>query len=122
MQNMEKDFHRNKCTRVRSGMLMLMLLNYCTGSSQLLIVKSEVFDFQTKNNYLSCSCSLGFTQTILQNFEGSVCYIFASLFLCLKESTCETYKNVFYLTSKALLFLEIIKLFRYSNVMTPTNA
>ena len=30
-------------------------------------------------------------------------------FVCLKESTCETRKNVFYLTSKALLVLEIIK-------------
>ena len=30
-------------------------------------------------------------------------------FVCLKESTCETRKNVFYFTSKALLVLEIIK-------------
>ena len=29
-------------------------------------------------------------------------------FVCLKESTCETRKNVFYLTSKALFVLEII--------------
>ena len=30
-------------------------------------------------------------------------------FVCLKESTCETRKNVFYFTSKALFVLEIIK-------------
>ena len=30
-------------------------------------------------------------------------------FVCLKESTCETRKNAFYFTSKALLVLEIIK-------------
>ena len=30
-------------------------------------------------------------------------------FVCLKERTCETRKNVFYLTSKALFILEIIK-------------
>ena len=30
-------------------------------------------------------------------------------FVCLKVSTCETRKNVFYFTSKALLVLEIIK-------------
>ena len=30
-------------------------------------------------------------------------------FACLKESTCETRKNVFYFTSKALFVLEIIK-------------
>ena len=31
-------------------------------------------------------------------------------FVCLKESTCETKKNAFYFTSKALLVLEIIKI------------
>ena len=30
-------------------------------------------------------------------------------FVCLKESTCETRKNAFYFTSKALFVLEIIK-------------
>ena len=30
-------------------------------------------------------------------------------FVCLKESTCETRKNVFYFTSKALFAFEIIK-------------
>ena len=30
-------------------------------------------------------------------------------FLCLKESTCETRKNVFYFTSNTLFILEIIK-------------
>ena len=44
--------------------------------------------------------------------------------VCLKESTCETRKNVFYFTSKALFVLEIIKfqIFRYSNIMTSSNA
>ena len=36
-------------------------------------------------------------------------------FLCLKESTCETKKNVFYFTSKALFVFEIIK-FNLSNI------
>ena len=45
-------------------------------------------------------------------------------FVCLKENTCETKKNVFYFTSKALFVLDIIKfyIFRYSNVMTSSNA
>ena len=30
-------------------------------------------------------------------------------FVCLKESTCETRKNVFYFTPKAFFILEIIK-------------
>ena len=32
-------------------------------------------------------------------------------FVCLKESICETRKNVFYFTSKALFVLEIIKFY-----------
>ena len=38
--------------------------------------------------------------------KGCVRYIFAILFLSLKESTCETRKNVFYFTLKALFILE----------------
>ena len=41
--------------------------------------------------------------------KGCVCYIFASLFLSLNESTCQTRKNVFYFTSKALFVLKKIK-------------
>ena len=37
-----------------------------------------------------------------KDLEGCVCYIFASLFLSLKENTCET-------KSKALFVLEKIK-------------
>ena len=40
--------------------------------------------------------------------KGCICYILLVL-LCLKESTCETRKNVFYFTSKALFVIEIIK-------------
>ena len=45
-------------------------------------------------------------------------------FLSIKESTCQTRTNVSYFTSKALFVLEIIKfqLFRYSNVVTSSNA
>ena len=39
--------------------------------------------------------------------KGCIRYIL--LVLCLKESTCETRKNVFYFTSKALFVIEIIK-------------
>ena len=55
--------------------------------------------------------------TLLQNLDESTntelksCarYIFASLILGLKENFCETRKNIFYFTSKALFFLEKIK-------------
>ena len=44
-------------------------------------------------------------------------------FLCLKEGTSETKKNVFYVISKSLFVLEIIKLyiFRYLNVIRSLN-
>ena len=57
--------------------------------------------------------------------KGCVSYIFASLFISPTESTCETRKIIFYFTSlKALFILKIIKfwLFRYSNVMTSSDA
>ena len=45
-------------------------------------------------------------------------------FVYLKESTCETRKNIFYFTSKVLFVLEIIRfsLLKYSNIMTSSNA
>ena len=42
-------------------------------------------------------------------FKGCVRYILQVCFLSLKESTCETRKNVFYFTSRALFVLEKIK-------------
>ena len=41
--------------------------------------------------------------------KGFVCYIFTDLFCIYKEGICETRKNVFYFTSKALFVLKIIK-------------
>ena len=45
-------------------------------------------------------------------------------FSSLNESTCQTRKNVFYFTPKALFVLEKIKFqnFRFSNFMAPSNA
>ena len=45
-------------------------------------------------------------------------------FVYLKERTCETRKNVFSFTWKALFVLKLIKfyIFRYSNVITSSNA
>ena len=66
---------------------------------------------------------------IIKHFEFSDLKVVSATFLlvcfvCLKESTCETRKNDFYFTSKALFVLEIIKfyLFRYSDIMTSSNA
>ena len=61
---------------------------------------------------------------ILKNLKVVPATFFLVCFVCLKESTLGTRKNVFYITSKALFILEIIKfqLFRYSNVMMSSNA
>ena len=45
MQNLENVFHKIISTRVRLGMLILILLNYCTGIAQLLTIEPELFDF-----------------------------------------------------------------------------
>ena len=44
--------------------------------------------------------------------------------VCLRKSTCETRKSVFYFTSKSVFVLETIKflILRYLNVMTSSNA
>ena len=57
-------------------------------------------------------------------FKGCVGYIFASLFLDLNESTCQTRENVFYFTSKVLFVLDKIKCQNstFSNFMTSSNA
>ena len=49
----------------------------------------------------------GFTLQIF--IKGCIRYIFAILFICLKERTYETRKNVSYFTLKGLYVLEIIK-------------
>ena len=61
-------------------------------------------------------------QVIVLNIlvKGCLFHIFASSFIFLKESTCETFLwNTFYFTAKAIFILEIIKfeLFKYSNVI-----
>ena len=43
-----------------------------------------------------------FYSVIIVDLKGCVRYILAGLFLSLKESICETRKNVFHFTSKAL--------------------
>ena len=61
---------------------------------------------------------------LLKLVKGCARYIFGSLFLSLKESTCETRKNVFYFISSAIFVLEKIKFwnFRYSSFMMSSNA
>ena len=48
-----------------------------------------------------------------KDLKGCVRYIFASLFLSLNESTCQTRKNAFYFISKSLFVLEKIKFYYF---------
>ena len=87
------------------------------------------------NHSISPSCLLGFDNfqcDILKSryqkkkqcqaeLKGCVRYIFASSFLSLSETTCQTKKNVFYFTSKALFVLEKIKS-NQSHFMTSADA
>ena len=57
---------------------------------------------QRDHNFDICFCY----NVFLRYLKGCVRYIFASLFLSIKESFREIRKNVFYFTSKALLVLE----------------
>ena len=59
-----------------------------------------------------------------KTFEGCPRYIFANLFLSLNESTCQTWKIVFYFTGKVLFILEKIKSSNstFSHFVTSSNA
>ena len=46
---------------------------------------------------------------LVENNEMMIAKLFNEYFLSLKERTCQTKKNAFYFTSKALLILEKIK-------------
>ena len=59
-------------------------------------------------------------------FKGCVCYIFASLFLGLNESTCQMKKIIFYFTSKPLFVPEknqILEfyIFKFHDVIKPLS-
>ena len=58
-----------------------------------------------------------------EGFKGCVWYILANSFLSMKESACETRKNVFISLQKLFTVLKKIKFlnFRYSNFMTLSN-
>ena len=69
----------------------------------LLVIKSYVLKFLS-------ICMSWFSVSFFQNmFKGCVRYILLVCFLGLKESTCDTRKNVFYFTSEALIVVEKIK-------------
>ena len=50
-----------------------------------------------------------FYSVIIVDLKGCVRYILAGLFLSLKESTCETRKNFFFISPQKLFVLEKIK-------------
>ena len=84
--------------------------------------KNFVFDFIWNFNNSSVTKQRRGGSIIL--FKGCVRYSFASLFCMSKREHFKTRENAFYFSMKALLVLEIIKFqhFRYSNIMTSSNA
>ena len=72
-------------------------------------IQAEYRKILTRNNYIFGHFSRSvfyayFFIHIPTMFKDCVRYICASLFLSLNESTCQTMRNVFYFTSKALFF------------------
>ena len=58
------------------------------------------------NSSLDATTMTGLSMEILKIMSTTFSLV---CFLCLKESTCETRRNVFYFTSKAFFVLEIMK-------------
>ena len=83
----------------------------------ILLFKIQIRFYGYKNNHITPWEHFYYLKVVSVTFL-LVC------FLCLKDSTCGTRKNVFYFILKALFVLEIIKfsIFRYSNIMTSSNA
>ena len=69
---------------------------------------SEVYlpGLEQENSYIYMNKSL----KVVSSTSFPVCFV------CLKEMTCETMKNGFYFTLKALFLLKIIKFYNFSSI------
>ena len=102
------------CSRMKVMSLQLFLLVRIFLSSLGVICYNRWVLSEDHKNYLKDCCLLNSQPTFL--FIGVVPTIFfASVFLCLKESTFEMRKNVFYFTLEALFVLEIIRLWLFKS-------
>ena len=97
------------CVSFFSDLFYYLLL--ASLSSCLLLLSSIFFDSSTLHFAFSCFPQFFLAKVLFYlmfvNIKGCVCYIFASLFLGLNESTCQMKKNVFHFTSKPLLHFQI---------------
>ena len=94
--------------KYRKALLDLNFLTSCRNNN----VIPKFLHFKVSNKQLRSSAAYITCQTYLLNQEilKVVSATFLPVcFLCLKESTCETGKNVFYFTLKAFFVFEIIK-------------
>ena len=91
------------------------------------LIRRTTYQFCISDSFDTCMGVSMRRTTVIRCFEQFalllkvfIYYILASLFLSLKDSTCETKKNYFYFTLKALFVLEKIRSqnFRYSSLMT----
>ena len=92
--------------------------NYSSIHTNKKLLQNQQWFRNFVHNSLTCS-----VRKDCVSAKGCVHYIFTSLFCMSKERTCETRKNLFYFTSKALSVLETIKfqISRYLKVMTSSN-
>ena len=97
LRKVEEKFSAETCDHLKDE--AYCLLNFVQNSitDTLQIHESE------KSIKISLFSILFHPKIVLEvSFKGCVHYIFASLFVSLRESTCETRKNMFYCTLKAL--------------------
>ena len=103
-----------------SFFMLINIYNANTKLEQLHTLNDLVNILETFKDIQNKSVILGGDFNVISNpsldsecgkpvIKGCVHYIFASLFFSLKESTCETRKNVFHFTSKVLFILKKIE-------------
>ena len=86
---------------------------YCDIEFSGLIPGKKDFVSIGKNKHEQKHLILCNLKELYAEFKGCVLYIFASLFLSLNESTCQTSENAFYFTSKVKYLLHVLKKIKF---------
>ena len=104
----------NFCKKLRSSKVANFRCNlyyqYSEAATRVLLCKKVFLEISQNSQESTCArASFLIKLQGEEKLKGCVRYILLVCFVCLQESTCETRKNAFYFTLKALLVLEIIK-------------
>ena len=110
--NLAKGFHKNKCKNCKSYLEYMKVKDASPIFKCLNCNKNYEKEFNEdliehfENTYRFCDGDINkFCRMLLKVVSAT---FLLDYFVCLNDSTCETRKNAFYFTLKALLVLEII--------------